>query len=476
MTAILTWQAEDVIRAVQGQCLHEQNWHARGVAIDSRSVTPGDLFVALKGPTNDAHDYVADVFAKGAAAAIVMRQPAQIPTASPLIFVDDTFTALENLGAAGRARAEASILAVTGSVGKTGTKEMLRLMLSAVGDTYANQGSFNNHWGVPLSLARLPEEASYGVFELGMNHAGELGPLSKQVSPDVALITTIEAVHMEFFASVEMIADAKAEIFLGLKPDGTAVLNRDNPHFGRLRDAARKQGIKRIQSFGSEAKADARLIEYTGTPEGGIVAAEILGHKVKYLLGAQGPHLALNSLGALLAAIAGGGDMATCAEALAHYRPPQGRGVISTIHVAGGDITLVDESYNASPVAVRAAMKVLGQTTPGSGGRRIFVLGDMKELGAASASMHADLAADIAAAKIDKLYCCGEAVGHLYEALPRDVRGFHARDSVDLAPRVAAEIHAGDIVTVKGSHSMKMELVVEAIKALDPSSQEKMAS
>ena len=243
------WTAEEIIRAVRGHCLQEQNWNATGVSIDSRFLVKGDVFIALQGPVHDGHDHVAAAFAAGAAAAIVSRQPAQTPGDSPLIFVEDTFVALQDLGRAGRDRAQGKIIAVTGSVGKTSTKEMLRLSLSAVGKTYANRGSFNNHWGVPLALASLPADAAYGVFELGMNHAGELAALSALARPDIALITTIEAVHLEFFASTEAIADAKAEIFDGMQETGIVVLNRDNPHSARLASAAKSKGIKKILYF-----------------------------------------------------------------------------------------------------------------------------------------------------------------------------------------------------------------------------------
>lgn len=467
MALNVIWQAEDVVRAIRGQCLHEQNWIAQGISIDSRTANAGDLFIALEGPTHDAHEFVHAAFAKGAVAAIVKRQAPQVPPQAPLLYVDDTFTALQDLGQAGRQRAQASIVAVTGSVGKTSTKEMLRLMLSAIGDTYANEGSLNNQWGVPLSLARLPAEARYGVFEIGMNHAGELGPLSQQVRPKVALITTIEAVHLEFFDSIEAIADAKAEIFLGMDAEGAAILNRDNPQFARLAAAARAQGIKRALSFGRDAKSDARLIEHINGVDGSTIQAEIHGRVLTYRLGAPGLHLAFNSLGALLAAVAAGGDVEACAAALFCYRQPEGRGVIETIRTAQGSFTLIDESYNASPVAVRAAIRVLSQMTPGPDGKRIVVLGDMRELGAAAPKLHAELAKDLIEGKIDRVYCCGEMMTNLYNALPPGLRGGSVQDSALLAPQVTADIRPGDIVTIKGSHSMRMELVVTALKALD---------
>jgi UDP-N-acetylmuramoyl-tripeptide--D-alanyl-D-alanine ligase len=475
MTVEVTWQAEDVVRALHAQCLHEQSWVTHGVSIDSRTVKKGDLFIALKGPAHDGHDHVAAAFAAGAAAAIVSRNPTQVSQQAPLIFVEDTFHALEHLGCAGRQRSEARIVAVTGSVGKTSTKEMLRLMLTAAGETYANEGSLNNHWGVPLSLSRLPQHAHYGVFELGMNHAGELKTLSALVQPDVALITTIEAVHLEFFASVEAIADAKSEIFSGMKPGGTAILNRDNPHYAQLAAAAKAYGVKKVLRFGRDKNADARLIDYSAGVDEGIIRADIMGQPFAYRLSAQGEHLALNSLGALLACIAAGGDMEACAAALATFEQPKGRGGAQTIALAEGLLTLIDESYNASPAAVRAAIHVLGRM-PIGGGRKILVLGDMKELGAASPQLHAELAKDIINAKIDQVFTCGEMMKHLYDALPSDLQGNHALDSETLTLSVTNAVHAGDIVTVKGSHSMHMDLIVDALKALGHNESHSLAS
>ncbi|MDE1901399.1 MAG: UDP-N-acetylmuramoylalanyl-D-glutamyl-2,6-diaminopimelate--D-alanyl-D-alanine ligase [Alphaproteobacteria bacterium] len=468
MTTSYLWHAEDVIRAVRGNSLQEQAWGARGVSIDSRTVEKGDLFIALAGPAHDGHDHVAAAFAAGASAAIVARQPAQVPSDAPLIFVSDTLTALQDLGRAGRARARGKIIAVTGSVGKTSSKEMLRLCLSAAGYTYANPGSFNNHWGLPLSLANLPPDADYGVFELGMNHAGELTALSRMAQPHIALITNVEAVHLEFFASVEAIADAKAEIFAGMGGNGIAVLNRDNGHYARLTAAAKQTGLKKILSFGEDGKADARLVDYAVTREGCAVNANINGSTIHYAIGAPGAHLVRNSLGVLLAATAAGADIDLCAAALARYKLPQGRGVRETIALQdGGNLTLIDESYNASPVATRAAIDVLGAITPDNGGRRLLALGDMRELGATSPALHAGLADAAVAAKIDAVYCCGDMMRYLYDALPENMRGAHAPDAATLAPIVAAAVRDGDVVTVKGSKSMHMEIVIDAIKKND---------
>ena len=466
MKSKLIWQSEEVVRAVNGRISGTANWQATGVSIDSRTVQKGDLFVALKGPLHDGHDYVGGALKAGAAAALVSQQPKNAPDNAPLVVVEDTMKALEDLGYAGRTQAKAKIIAVTGSVGKTGTKEMLRLMLSASGDTYANEGSFNNQWGVPLSLARLPQDAQFGVFELGMNHAGELGPLSRQVQPHIALITNVEAVHLEFFPSVEAIADAKAEIFLGMNAEGIAVLNHDNAHFNRLDDAACAHGLQRIIGFGRSKLAEARLIDCQPASGGSAVRAEIMGRPVKYTLPVPGEHLALNSLGALLAAATAGADIDQGAAALAHYQPPKGRGVRQKISRAGGDITLIDESYNASPASVQAAIGVLGHMNPAAGGRRIMALGDMRELGKDSPALHAALAPDLIKAKINRVYCCGEMMKHLFDALPPTLRGSYAADSAALAAPVAADLRADDIITVKGSNAIKMQRVVDAVKAL----------
>jgi len=462
----LVWTADDVIRAVRGKTADDQRWQAHGVSIDSRTVQPGDLFIALKGPLNDGHDYVSAALAAGAAAAIVSQPPADVSEEAPLVTVKDTMTALEDLGRAGRQRSQAKIIGVTGSVGKTGSKEMLRLMLSAAGETYANEGSFNNHWGAPLSLARLPASAKFGVFELGMNHAGELAPLSGMVQPHIAMIINVEAVHLEYFASIEAIADAKAEIFLGTDKNGTAILNRDNSQFAKLEKAARARGITKILGFGIDEKSDAKLIECRPSGDGSDVTAEIGGVSLQYHIGTPGEHLALNSLGALLAVNAAGGNMSICAAALSQFKPPKGRGVAQRIPFANGAITLIDESYNASPVAVRASIRVLSQKQPESGGRRLLALGDMRELGDTSPALHAALANDIAEAGIDRVYSCGEMMAYLYEALPPALRGFHADNSAELADRIASDLHEGDVVTVKGSNAIRMSLVVDAIKNL----------
>lgn len=469
------WTAEELLRILSGRSLHTQDWSASGVSIDSRTAMKDDLFIAIQGPEQDGHAYVCKAFEKGAAAAIVSRQPPQAAPDKPLIFVEDTFKALQDLGAAGRARAKGKILAVTGSVGKTSTKEMLRLMLGMVGDTYANEGSLNNHWGVPLSLARLPQDARYGVFEIGMNHAGELGPLSRVVAPHVALITNVEAVHLAHFESTDSIADAKAEIFEGMAPHGIAVLNHDNPHYGRLHAAAKAKGVKEILSFGCDGRADARLLNIVAEEDGTRVEALIKGIRIHFRIGTPGTHLALNALGAMLACYAAGAELTLCAEALDHYRPPSGRGTRQSLPFGEGELTLIDESFNASPVAVKAAIGVLGQTPVPEGARKIAVLGDMRELGDAAAGLHLSLLESLVENGIDTVHCCGELMTHLYDALPGGMRGHLSMDSATLAPQIAAEIRSGDAVMVKGSHSMHMEKIVQAIQSLSKEKQKAKA-
>jgi len=461
------WTAEDAAAAASGQATRP--WRAFGVSIDSRRIEPGDLFVAIQGPNFDGHDFVAQALANGAAAAMVSRVPAGVPGDAPLLAVEDTLAALTDLGRVARMRTKARVIGVTGSVGKTGTKEALRHCLSAQGRTFATEGSLNNHWGVPLSLARMPEDSQYAVFELGMNHAGELGPLSRLVQPEVSVITNVEAVHLEFFPSVEAIADAKAEIFEGMTAQGVAVLNRDNPHFARLLASARTRGLTRVWGFGAHEDADARLIDFSLHATCSAVTASFKGERIQYSLSLPGKHWVMNSLAVLLAVRAAGGDLASAARALSTLQPVKGRGTRKRIKLAHGAFTLVDESYNASPVSVAASIEVLGKVDPGAGGRRIAVLGDMRELGTKADALHAGLVTPLRGAHIDTVYCCGPHMEALWERLPAAMRGKYAEDSKALAPLLAADVRGGDVVLVKGSAGSRMALVVEALGALDQS-------
>jgi UDP-N-acetylmuramoyl-tripeptide--D-alanyl-D-alanine ligase len=435
-----------------------------GVSIDTRTLAPGDLFFAIQGETSDGHDYVARAFAAGASACVVARSRRELAAHGPVFVVDDTLRAMERLGIAARARTRARTVAVTGSVGKTSAKEMLRVVLAKAGPTHASAASYNNHWGVPLTLARMPASSAFGVFEIGMNHAGEITPLVAMVRPHVALVTTIAPVHIEYLGSLEAIADAKAEIFTGVEPDGTIVLNRDAPQFARLERRATLARRKMI-SFGADASADGRLLQFEPTDEGARVRASIHGREIAFTLGAPGLHMAQNAVGILLAADALGADLAAAAAALAEFSAQKGRGARLTLYAAGGPFTLIDESYNANPASMRAALALLGATRPAAGGRRIAVLGDMLELGPGGAQAHADLVADLTRNHVDLLFCAGPLMRALFDAAPGAVRGSWAERSADVRQSVFDAARGGDVVMVKGSNGSAMGPVVAALRA-----------
>ncbi|MBF0393334.1 MAG: UDP-N-acetylmuramoylalanyl-D-glutamyl-2,6-diaminopimelate--D-alanyl-D-alanine ligase [Alphaproteobacteria bacterium] len=455
------WTRNEAAKATGGR--HgDADWAATGVSIDSRTLKPGDLFVALAGPNFDGHEYVAAALAAGAAAALVHRIPEGCDTAR-LLIVPDTLAGLGALGAFARARTSARIIGVTGSVGKTSAKEMLKRVLSDQGATHASEGSLNNHWGVPLSLARMPADCAFAILEMGMNHAGELTPLSLLARPHVAVVTTVEAVHCEFFASIAEIADAKAEIFAGLEAGGTVVLNRDNPFFERLSAAARAAGAGRVDSFGWHIESAARLLDCALDPKNSSVFALVGDDTVAYRLSVPGLQWVMNSLCVLLAARAAGADLARAAASLAHMQPPHGRGERFCLALPGGSVEIIDESYNASPVSMRAAFHTLALAKPAKGARRIAVLGDMLELGAHAESLHASLAAPLAERGIDLVFTAGAHMRTLHEALPPSLRGGHADSSDLLAPRVKASLLPGDVVMVKGSAGSRMGRVVKVL-------------
>jgi UDP-N-acetylmuramoyl-tripeptide--D-alanyl-D-alanine ligase len=341
-------------------------------------------------------------------------------------------------------------------------------VLGAQGETHASAASFNNHWGVPLSLARCPATARFAVFEIGMNHAGEIEPLVKMVRPQVAVITTVEPVHLEFFAGIEAIADAKAEIFSGLEPGGAAVLNRDNSQFARLQRRASKLGISRIVSFGADEKSDARLLDVSLHAACSAVHANILGHDVTYKVGMPGRHMAMNSLAVLAAASLVGADLARAALSLSQIEPAAGRGARRALEVGNGQATLIDESYNANPASMAAALQVLGRATVGPHGRRIAVLGDMLELGPTSAALHRGLNEAIKANHIDLVYCCGPLMRNLWNALSTGKRGGYAESAAALEAQAVAAIRAGDTIMVKGSLGSKMKTIVNALEKRFP--------
>ncbi|ACB83270.1 UDP-N-acetylmuramoylalanyl-D-glutamyl-2,6-diaminopimelate--D-alanyl-D-alanyl ligase [Methylorubrum populi BJ001] len=442
-----------------------------GASIDTRSLEPGDLFFAIRGEARDGHDFVRAALEKGAGAAVVAAARAnEFEGVGPVLAVpgedeDPVLEAMRRLGLAARARTGAAIVAVTGSVGKTGTKEALRHVLSAQGATHASVASYNNHWGVPLTLARMPEQTRFGVFEIGMNHGAEILPLTAMVRPDVALITTVEPVHIEHFRSLSAIADAKGEIFSGLKPGGVAVINRDNPNYERLLAHAHASRAGRVITFGEHAAADVRANRILTRPDVSVVDASVMGVPLTYQLGTPGRHVAMNSLGVLACIHALGADLARAALSLAALKPPVGRGERTALRVGDGEAFLIDESYNANPASIRAALATLAGIETGAKGRRIAVLGDMKELGAAGETHHRELADAVAGHGIDVVFAVGPLMAHLFEALPMAVRGTAAPSAEGVTDAVLATLRPGDAVMVKGSNSMRMVRIVEAVKA-----------
>ncbi|MCC0047684.1 MAG: UDP-N-acetylmuramoylalanyl-D-glutamyl-2,6-diaminopimelate--D-alanyl-D-alanine ligase [Rhodobiaceae bacterium] len=458
------WTAKDFLAATGGEATGKLP-DVTGISIDTRTLEPGDAFFAIRGERLDGHDYVKAALEKGASCAVIEAgRAAEFADAGCVIGVPDVLNALEDAGKAARARSGAKIIGVTGSVGKTGTKEALRLVLAPSGEVYASAASHNNHWGVPLSLSRFPTSAQFGVFEMGMNAPGEIGPLSRMVRPQISIITTVEPVHIGFFKSVEQIADAKAEIFEGTEPGGTAVLNRDNAQYKRLKKAAKGAGLK-IVSFGEHEKADVRLAECICQPDFSAVTADILGDLVTYKIGAPGRHLVQNSLAVMAAVKLTGGDLARAALAYSGLHAPKGRGARMKIGDERCPALLIDESYNANPASMRAAIANLALAPVEAGGRRVAVLGDMLELGKMSKELHAGLAPVIAEAGIDLVYASGPDMAALFEALPPERQAGYAGTAEELADSVIAAIRAGDAVMVKGSLGSRMGPIVEALKS-----------
>ena len=466
------WTSADAARATGGTATRD--WAATGVSIDTRTLRPGDLFVALK-DQRDGHDFVAEALAKGAAAALVSHRPADVAADAPLLLVADVLAALGALGRAGRARTGAKVVAVTGSVGKTSTKEMLRDVLSALGRVHASEASYNNHWGVPLTLARMPAGTDFAVIEIGMNHPGEIAPLSRMARPHVALVTTVAAVHLEAFENVDGIAREKAAIFEGLEPGGTAVVNTDIGTLPILLGAAAAAGAK-VQRFGSGEGNDLRVRGATQTRDTTVVQAEVGGEPLLYKIASPGRHFALNSAGVLAVALALGADPAVAACDLGLWRPPLGRGTRETIVM---DLVhdemrfeLIDDAFNANPVSMAAALAVLAAVPVKDGigrvrrGRRIAVLGDMLELGPDEAAMHRAIAAHPAFASIDLVHCVGPLMRGLWQALPDPRRGQWHETASGLASRIHGLVDAGDVVLVKGSKGIKVSLVVDALRKL----------
>ena len=457
MTAL--WTSAELRAATNGVLAAE--CVVKGVSIDSRSIAPGDVFIALR-DQRDGHDFVADALARGAMAAMVDHAPQGVVDTAKLLMVGDTLAGLTALGAAGRARATARVVGVTGSVGKTTTKEMLRVALGAFGATHASAASHNNHWGVPLTLARLPRDAAFAVIEMGMNNRGEIAPLSRLAQPQIGIITSIGTAHIGLLGSQAAIAAEKGDIIAGIAPGGTAILPADSSFAAELVARARDAGLA-VLTHGEAAGADARLLSYQASPEGGMAEIALAGQHIALRLTTPGRHVALNACAVLAAVQALGLSPEKGAEALASFTAGAGRGALRRIRVAGGEALLIDDSYNASVASVRAGLAVLA-AQPAK--RRIFAFGDMLELGAEGPAQHAALAPD-AAQNSDLVFCCGPLSKNLFDALPAHQRGGHFPDSAALAPALRAALQPGDAVLVKGSLGSRMSLVIAALLAGD---------
>ncbi|MBL8531491.1 MAG: UDP-N-acetylmuramoyl-tripeptide--D-alanyl-D-alanine ligase [Hyphomonadaceae bacterium] len=457
------WTAAEAARATGGRLINGENWTANGVSIDTRTLEPGDLFVALA-DVRDGHDFLPQAFVSGAAAALISDLP-KAEELGPALLVPDVLEGLRRLAEAARERSNAKRVAVTGSVGKTSTKEALAVCLAASGATHRSVKSYNNHWGVPLTMARMPAESRFAVFEIGMNHRGEILPLTQLVRPHAALVTAIAPAHVENLGSLEAIADEKGDIYAGLEPGGVAIVPNEAPHAERLIAAAERNGATLIR-FGREASCEARLLSFEMGAGGSMAEAEILGRTIRYRIGVEGAHWALNSVASLAAADVVGADLDAAAHALEHLRAFDGRGTAQSITAPFGAFTLVDDSYNANPASMAAAFATLGARAPAPGGRRIAALGDMLELGAEERAYHAGLARPIEEAGIDLVFAAGPRMAALMEALPESRRGGYAESAEALIPIIAGSLRAGDIVLVKGSNSSRMSAVVAALSKL----------
>jgi UDP-N-acetylmuramoyl-tripeptide--D-alanyl-D-alanine ligase len=450
------WTSEEIAAAVGG-AVHGE-FEARGVAFDSREVEPGHLFVAMKGEATDGHLFLDQAFAAGAAGAIVSKEIDR-----PHVHVADTTAALNALGRAARARTAARICGVTGSAGKTGTKEALHAALerAAPGEAHRSVKSYNNHVGVPLSLARMNRETRFGVFEMGMNHAGELAALTRLVRPHVAIVTAIAPAHREFFASEEEIADAKGEIFQGLEEGGTALVPFDSVHRARLAAAARPYA-ERVLTFGLGEGADIRARDVVPAPGGGsLVTALLPGSELTFTVSQAGEHWVSNALAVLGAVEAMGGDLALAGLALADLPGLKGRGERRRMALDGGEALLIDESYNANPASMAATLKTFGALDVA--GRRIAVLGAMRELGESSAGFHAGLAGPVTAAGVDAAILVGEEMEALAKALGAKVKMAHVPDTATAIELARREARPGDAILVKGSNSVGLAALVEAL-------------
>ena len=459
------WTSEALVAATGGRPIGQMPEAITGISIDTRTLQPGDAFFAIRGEKMDGHDFATAAMAAGASVLVVAE--AKLPALGrlniPKIVVGDVLTALEKAGAAARERSRAKIVAVTGSAGKTTTKEILRRVLAASGTVHAADRSFNNHWGVPLTLARLPQDCDYAVFEIGMNHAGEIRPLTKLVRPHIAIVTLIAAAHLGHFDSLAEIAAAKAEIFEGVEPGGSALINRDDAHWKVLATLARQAGVDRVVGFGEHARSHIRLVNCTLAGDHSDVIVKLNGEEIAARIGAPGRHIVQNVLAALGAVKLAGADLGAAAEALSGLSAEKGRGRRHVLKHPDGPLTLIDESYTANPASMKAAIDLLNASSPGEGGRRIAVLGDMLELGAHSAKLHAALANLIAGRGIDRVFLAGSEMKTLAEALPQTMAVEYRSTGEDLKPVLIVAVRPGDVIMIKSSNGIGFSRLVDAL-------------
>lgn len=465
------WTSADAVAATGGQSTTD--WAALGVSIDTRTIAAGDLFVALT-DVRDGHDFVAQALQKGAAAALVTHRPKDVDADAPLLIVENVLHALEALGRAARARTKARVAAITGSVGKTSTKEMLRAVLQMQGKCHAAEASYNNHWGVPLTLARMPADTDFAVIEIGMSNPGEISPLSKMARPHVAMVTTVAAAHLASFDSLAGIAQEKACIMDGLDAGGVAVLNGDIATSPILQDHAAKLGAQQVL-FGSSAP-DWTVEEVRIAGDVTVIKAMGAGNTYLFKLSVPGRHFAMNAVGVLAVADALGADPVAASLDIAAWVPPAGRGtreiIVTDMANDGESLELLDDAFNANPTSLIASLEVLAVSTPTDGvgrivkGRRVAILGDMLELGKDEIGMHSEFAANPHLQSLDLIHCAGPLMRHLWDALPEEKQGQWAATAAELVPHVTRLVDAGDVVLVKGSKGSKVSLVVDAIRKL----------
>ncbi|MCO6392243.1 UDP-N-acetylmuramoylalanyl-D-glutamyl-2,6-diaminopimelate--D-alanyl-D-alanine ligase [Aliihoeflea aestuarii] len=467
------WTGTDLVAAMAGRPVGSMPQGITGISIDSRTLRPGEAFFAIKGDQFDGHDFATAAIKAGASLLVVQENklPALGRLNTPMIVVPDVLEALVATGIAARTRSKAKIIAVTGSAGKTSTKEGLRTALSAVGTVHASDKSFNNHWGVPLTLARMPAETDYAVFEIGMNHPGEIRPLVKMVRPHIAIVTMIAAAHLGFFKDVEEIATAKAEIFESVEPGGHALLNRDDAHFKQLEKAARDAGVDNVWGFGEHSRATFKLVKTKMFADGAAFTAKMAGEDLVAKIRAPGRHMVQNAIAVLAASYLAGADMARVSHALADMRPEEGRGARHRLQHSQGAFVLIDESYNANPASIRAAMDVLQATDVNGHGRRIAVLGDMLELGVHSQALHAELAETIDPAATGVVLLVGPEMKALAEALPDTMRVEHRETVGELQPVLTGLVRAGDVVMIKASKSIGASRLVTALRDMFPAAE-----